>query len=210
MRVLGFALAVLISTLIFSCKSEKREGLEIFGPKTVDAKGDTVYHRVGEFSFVNHLGDTVARDQYENQVYIANFFFATCPEICPKMQHQMLRVQEAYKKTNKIKLISHTVNPEKDTVEVLAQYALDLGVVDSTWNLVTGDKKEIYDLARFGYFVTTLEGDGGPTDFIHSDKFVLIDTKGRIRGYYIGLDSLEVDRLIVDIWELIKSEKRKI
>ena len=203
-------LCVCVAIALASCgEGTKNRDLSIWGPKGLDEAGDTVYHSVGDFKFINHKGESIVRNDFNNQVYVANFFFATCPEICPKMQNQMRRVQEAYKNTDKLRLISHTVNPVQDTVEALAAYAEELDIYDR-WDLVTGDKKEIYDLARQGYFVTTLDGDGGKSDFIHSDKLVLVDAQGRIRGYYIGLDSVAVDQLIVDIWKLIQPEKRKI
>ena len=203
-------MAVLVlASAIVGCKTEKNRSLSFWGPKSLDEKGDTIYHSVGDFSFTNHKGEEVVRADFNDQVYVANFFFATCPEICPKMQNQMRRVQEAYKTTDKLRLISHTVNPDQDSVPVLAEYAKDLDIYDR-WDLVTGKKKEIYDLARHNYFVTTLDGDAGKSDFIHSDKLVLVDSKGRIRGYYLGLDSAEVDQLILDIYKLIQPEKRKI
>lgn len=187
--------------------------LEIFGPKEVAATTtnnvpDTIYHKIGEFSLTDHYGRTITKNLVENKIYVADFFFATCKTICPKMSTQMERVQDKFKDDNDVLMISHTVNPENDSVSVLFDYAQKHHAIKDKWYFLTGDKKQIYDLARNSYFITAMKGNGGPDDFIHSEQFVLIDKEGRIRGFYDGTDRAEVNRLIEEI-EVLQWEYRK-
>lgn len=176
--------------------------------KVVDGKTvvDTVYHTIGDFKFVNQNGDTVTSKSLEGKIKIVDFFFVTCQTICPKMSTQMKRVQDKVKTIDDIVILSHTVNPENDSVPVLRQYATEYGAIDNKWHFLTGDKKEIYDIARKGYLVNALEGDGGPDDFIHTELFLLIDHKNRIRGMYDGTSKEAVDTLIDEIKVLVKQE----
>ena len=183
--------------------------LEIYGPRDLNSKGDTVYHTIPDFSFINQEGKTITQKDFEGKIYIADFFFATCPTICPKMSTQLQRVQKEFAAQRELKIISHTVNPEKDSVQALAQYAKQFMVNPRKWNLVTGNKKEIYDLARDGYYITALKGDGGPDDFIHSEKLVLVDKEKRIRGYYDGTNQASVDTLMDEIRVLLLEYKEK-
>ncbi|HEX5001241.1 MAG TPA: SCO family protein [Bacteroidia bacterium] len=175
--------------------------LEIFGPREAPAQvgGDTIYHTIGDFELVSHTGTPVVPAQFDGKILVTNFFFATCTTICPKMNMQMKRLQEKFKSDSLVALLSITVNPEHDSVPVLAAYAESYGAKYPQWTFATGDKKVIYDLARNGYFLTAMPGNGGPDDFIHSEKIVLIDKEKRIRGYYDGTDYLDVDRLAEDI-----------
>lgn len=189
------------------------KALPIFGEryaeeKAVDGKvvTDTVYHTIGNFSLLNQYGETITQDSLEDVVYVADFFFVDCPTICPKMSSQMSRIQEKFRMEPQVKFISHTVNPEADSVPVLARYAEDYKAIKGKWHLLTGDKKQIYDLARSGYLVNALEGDGGPDDFIHTELFVLIDKHKRIRGFYDGTSHFAVDTLMDEIKVLMKEE----
>jgi len=175
--------------------------LEIFGPREAPAQagGDTVYHTIGDFELVSQNGTPVVAEQFDGKILITDFFFATCTTICPKMNMQMKRMQEKFKSDSLVALLSITVNPEHDSVPVLAAYAESYGAEYPKWTIATGNKKVIYDLARNGYFLTAMPGNGGPDDFIHSEKIVLIDKEKRIRGYYDGTDYLDVDRLAEDI-----------
>lgn len=177
--------------------------LPYYGPREavtvmVDGKKktDTLYHKIPPFKFVNHLGDTVTEKDYEGRIYVADFFFVTCTSICPQMRDQMWRLQQKFWDKDSVLLISHTVNPEEDSIPVLARYAKDRGANDKKWNFVTGDKKQLYDLARTGYFLPVEEGDGSADDFIHSEKFILVDQQGHIRGIFDGTDQKDVDKLM--------------
>lgn len=205
--LLGILLVPSVSYLIISSGKNNYARLEIFGPREASSSGstDTIYHTVAPFKLSAHTGNEFSSEALRGKIYVTDFFFATCPTICPKMNMQMKRVQEAYKDDPEISLVSFTVNPEKDTVEALAAYAVEYGVIPGKWVFLTGDKKQIYDLARYSFFITAMKGDGGPDDFVHSEKIVLIDKDSRIRGYYDGTDYESVNLLIDEIkvlkWE---------
>ncbi|MAI27960.1 MAG: SCO family protein [Flavobacteriales bacterium] len=171
-------------------------------PKLVDESIQFVkkYHTIAPFTMINQNGQTITEKDYENKVYVADFFFTTCPSICPIMTKNMFSLQEKLKtKYPEVKLLSYSVTPEIDTIEQLKRYAVENKVDDKIWNLVTGDKKEIYNLARKSYLVVQNDGNGGPHDMIHTENFVLIDKENRVRGYYDGTDINEMDRLIIEI-----------
>ncbi len=176
--------------------------------KVIDGKTvvDTVYHTIGDFEFTNQNGEIVSSKSLEGKIKIVDFFFVDCQTICPKMSTQMQRVQEKVKTVNEIVILSHTVNPEADSVSVLKRYATEYGAIDNKWHFLTGNKKDIYEIARKGYLVNALEGDGGPDDFIHTELFVLVDHKNRIRGLYDGTSKEAVDTLIDEIKVLMKQE----
>lgn len=181
--------------------------LEIFGPRVYESKNgktDTVYHTVQDFSFTNQDGRTVTQKDLDGSVYVTDFFFTTCHTICPVMSTQMERIYTKFKGNPEVKFLSHTVDPEIDTLEQLRSYALKHNADSKQWVFVTGDKKQLYDIARTGYFLDAQQGDGGPDDFIHTQNFALIDKDKRIRGYYNGIDSTEVDQLMEDIDLLLK------
>lgn len=160
---------------------------------------DTIWHTIPPFSFMAQTGKTVTEKDFRGKITVADFFFTNCQGICPKMSTQLTRVQKTFKDYPDVRLLSHTVDPERDDVATLKHYADMYGADSTKWFLVTGNKKKIYEQARYGYFVTATEGDGGPEDFIHTEKFILIDPQGVIRGYYDGTDSLAVDKLMGDI-----------
>ena len=200
---------VFIGLFLASCtNSTKKEEkapllLPTYGPKVAKAEGDTSYHTIGNFSFTNQYGETVSQKTTEGKIYIADFFFATCQNICPAMSSQLIRVQDAIKKDKDILIISHTVNPLHDTVEVLMDYAGKYKAMKDKWHFLTGNKKDINALAEKSYLVSA-QDDGTPEGFVHSEKFLLIDKQRRIRGVYDGTDSLQVDLLIKDITTLKK------
>ncbi len=165
------------------------------------------YHRIAPFKLVNQNGDTITEANYENKIYIADFFFTTCPSICPIMTENMVIIQKEILNDPDILLLSHSVTPEIDSVPQLKKYALEKEVIDSKWNLVTGDKKQIYELARKSYLVVKTDGDGGPYDMIHTENFVLVDQKKRIRGYYDGTKKVEIEKLLDDLATLKSSSK---
>jgi protein SCO1/2 len=154
---------------------------------------------VYDFSLTDQTGKTVTRKDFENSICVVDFFFTSCQGICPRMNNQMQRVYESFKGNRNVQFISHTVNPENDSVPVLAKYAADRHVDNSQWHFVTGEKTELYMLARKSYLISDTKGDGGKEDFVHSQNFALVDKTGHIRGLYDGLDSTEVNRLIVDM-----------
>lgn len=157
------------------------------------------YHTIPDFKLVNQNGDTITQADYKNKIYVADFFFTTCQSICPKLTGSMKRVQDATNNDDEIKLISHSVTPKIDSVAQLKRYAKKNGVNDTKWNLVTGPKKEIYNLARKSYCVAKSEGDGGQYDMIHTENIALIDREKRIRGFYDGTNPEEIDKLLDDI-----------
>ncbi|WP_343304575.1 SCO family protein [Chitinophaga niabensis] len=172
---------------------------------------DTVYHQIKDFTLTNQLGEQVHMKDSEGKIRIVSFFFTSCPQICPTLTTHLKMVQEAFKKNEElVQILSLSVDPERDTVKSLKKYADKYTIDPKNWWLLTGDKKEIYDLARHEFFVNALEGNGGPDDFIHTEKFVVIDKDRYIRGYYNGLDTNDVRRMVNDIAVLhIAKDKKK-
>lgn len=162
------------------------------------------YHRIADFSLTNQNGEKITQKNYENKIYIADFFFTTCPTICPIMTDNMTYLQEKLLKNKNILLASFSVTPDIDNVEVLKDYALEKGVLSYKWNLLTGNKKMIYDLARKSYLVVKNDGDGGKYDMIHTENFVLVDKEKRIRGFYDGTSKEEMEKLLNDV-EILKN-----
>ena len=175
-------------------------------PELVDStlQYKSKYHTIADFSFVNQNGDTITQKNYEGKIYVADFFFTTCGSICPKMTTNLEEVQKAVLNNPKVMLLSHTVFPEVDSIPVLKAYAVKHGVVDSKWNLVTGDKKEIYTMARKSYLAVKLGRPDQLYDMVHTENFVLVDQKRRVRGFYDGTNKEEVKRLLEDIDFLCK------
>ena len=157
------------------------------------------YHKIADFTFTNQNGKTITQNDYTDKIYVADFFFTTCQTICPIMTDHMVEIQKEILNDDEIMLLSHTVTPEIDTVAQLKRYAEKKGVNDKKWNLVTGDKKEIYKLARKSYLAVKDNGDGGPFDMIHTENFMLIDKKRQIRGFYDGTNAEDINRLLDDI-----------
>ena len=163
------------------------------------------YHKIADFKLVNQNGDTITNANYEDKIYVADFFFTTCMTICPIMTDHMVKIQERIKNDPDIFLLSHTVMPRIDTVAQLKRYAEEKGVIDSKWNLVTGNKKQIYDLARKSYLAAKSEGDGGKYDMVHTENFVLVDKDRQIRGFYDGTNAEAIEELMEDL-EILKRE----
>ena len=161
------------------------------------------YHTIGNFSLTNQNGKTITQDFYRDKIYVADFFFTTCPTICPIMTENMVYLQSQIANDKDVLLLSHSVTPDIDSVAQLKKYALEKGVIDKKWNLVTGDKKHIYELARKSYLAVKDDGDGGPFDMIHTENFILIDKERRIRGTYDGTNKEEMAKLLQDL-EVLK------
>jgi|SRR5690554_1373689 len=182
--------------------------LPIYGPKVL-AEGsttDTIYHTIPSFSFINQNGETVSSEEYKGKIYVADFFFVTCPTICPKMTTHMLELQKHFHDLKKFRLLSFTVNPEHDTQEVLKEYSEKVHSSDSLWNFLTGDRDEIYKLAFEGYFANAMEDEIAPGGFLHSSNLFLIDGQGRIRGIFDGTSTAETNDLKDAIKILYKEE----
>ncbi|NOR27493.1 MAG: SCO family protein [Lutibacter sp.] len=178
-------------------------------PKLVDESIKHVRrnHKVADFSLINQNGETITQQDYEDKIYVADFFFTRCMTICPIMTNNIGKLQEVFKNDDDIKFLSLSVTPEMDSIPILRAYADKKGVIDAKWNVTTGDKKHIYHLARKSYFTVLDEGDGGLQDFIHTENFVLVDKKQQIRGYYDGTNNEDIERLILDIKILQKEFK---
>lgn len=177
-------------------------------PELVDStvQYKSKYHTIADFSFVNQNGDTITQKNYEGKIYVADFFFTTCGSICPKMTTNLVDVQKAVLNNPKVMSLSHTVFPEVDSIPVLKAYAIKHGVVDSKWNLVTGDKKDIYTMARKSYLAVKLGRPDQLYDMVHTENFVLVDQKRRVRGFYDGTNKEEINRLLDDIDFLCKEQ----
>lgn len=188
---------------LFSCstneeKKEAKRKLPYYGEPDLDENGDTVYHQVGNFSLTNQEGETFSHNDLKGKVYVADFFFTSCPSICPKMTKNLQRVAKEMKAEEDFKIISFTVDPGNDTVEKLKEYATEHKIEAKQWNLLTGDKETIYELGVYGYLLSAQEDALAPGGFLHSGQFVLVDKEKRIRGVYEGTNPKEMDKLIED------------
>lgn len=203
--------------LVISCKIEEKVDKNItlpffnsaeFTPEWISESSSKYnkIHAISDFSLVNQDGKEITNKFYKGKIYVADFFFVSCPGICPILEKNMSKLQEKFKKDSDVLLLSHTVMPVKDSVSVLKRYAVDNDIDSKKWNLVTGDKKQIYNLARKAYFADEdFEKTQDENAFIHTENFVLIDKKGRIRGVYNGTLGLDTERLIRHI-EILKKE----
>ena len=200
------ALTSIVILALFYNALKPKEKLAIYQPSMVNyelvdstLQHKKKFHKIAPFSLINQNGLTVTEKDYMNKIYVADFFFTTCPSICPKMTENMGLIQENIKTDNQVLLLSFSVTPEIDSVQQLKRYAIQKGVIDSKWNLLTGDKKEIYELARKSYLAVKSNGDGGEHDMIHTENFILVDPEKRIRGFYDGTDTNAMDELLSDI-----------
>ena len=207
-------LSLLLISLLFSqCTpaEEKSKPLPKLGnwhvdEKTVDGKvvQDTVYHTIADFSFTNQEGETITNESVKGKVYVADFFFTTCPTICPIMKKEMIRVYEKFGDNPNFKILSHTIDPKHDTVEVLKDYAKKLGIENAkTWSFLTGEAEKIYELGQTSYITTAQEDQNEAGGFLHSGAFLLIDQEGHIRGVYDGTKTDQVDQLMQDIPKIL-------
>lgn len=198
-------LSAIILALFYSALKPKKM-LPIYNPSMVNPElvDSTVqyiskYHTISDFSFTNQNGKIITQKEYEGKIYVADFFFTTCGSICPKMTANLAEIQKAILNNPKVMLLSHTVFPETDSVSVLKKYAIKNRVIDSKWNLVTGDKKQIYTMARKSYLAVKLGKPNELYDMVHTENFVLVDSKRRVRGFYDGTNKEDIQRLIADI-----------
>ena len=209
---IAFAILSLIIIFIFYNILNVDKPLPIYQPANVNSEmvdstllDKRKYHTIADFNLINQNGNTITQDTYKNKIYIADFFFTTCQTICPIMTDHMFQIQKEILNDNEVLLLSHTVTPEIDSVEQLKRYALEKGIVDRKWNLVTGDKKQIYDLVRKSYLAVKSLGNGDQYDLIHTENFILIDKSRQIRGFYDGTKAEDIDRLLNDI-KILKKE----
>lgn len=211
-----FIAALIISCFFFSCTngndgeetgimtSSGLERLQVYYKlDSAGANGEALYHTIPEVELIAQDGKPFSTSSFKGKVSLTDFFFASCAGICPQMTSQLSRVQKAFPANPDFKIVSYTVDPDRDTAEFLQQYALRFKADTAQWKFVTGPKKSLYDLARYGYFLPVEPGNGDSEDFIHSDQLVLVDRKSHIRGYYNGTDSAAVDSLIADIKVLL-------
>lgn len=212
-RLLLFAAIAIAAILVGREFLKPSESLPVYHPGQLDPrlvdpglKDLRGEHRIGDFDLIDQFGGHLTLGDVEGKVIVADFFFVTCATICPKMSVQMARVQEAFKDEDGLMLLSHSVTPEMDSVPVLAEYAARHGADPARWRFLTGDRKQIYALARKSYFAAMDEGDGGPDDFVHTENFVLVDPRRRIRGFYDGTSAKDIDRLIADIPKLLTED----
>lgn len=208
--VVLFVLSVIIITIIYQIMKPV-EVLKVYQPADVSAElvDSTLqykkkYHTIADFSLTNQNGKTITQNDYKDKIYVADFFFTTCQTICPIMTDNMVKIQKELEGDTEVLLLSHTVTPEIDSVAQLKKYALEKGVNDAKWNLVTGDKKEIYDLARKSYLAAK-DVPFQENDLVHTENFVLIDKKKRIRGFYDGTNAEAIEKLLEDI-QILKRE----
>jgi len=212
---IGFFLLFSVVTIsLFYRVLTPKKTLPIYSPADVNPElvDSTVQyiqknHRIADFAFVNQNGKTITQKDYEGKIYVADFFFTTCGSICPKMTANMVEVQKAILNNPKVMLLSHSVTPEIDRVPILKKYALEKGVVDAKWNLVTGDRKAIYSMARKSYLAVKLGKPEELYDMVHTENFVLVDAHRRVRGFYDGTKKEDIAKLLEDIQWLCANEK---
>jgi protein SCO1/2 len=212
--IITFILFSIVTVSLFYNALKPQKTLPIYNPADVNPElvDSTVqfvakYHTIADFSFTNQNGKTITQKDYEGKIYVADFFFTTCGSICPIMTTNMIDVQKAFVNNPKVMMLSHTVTPEIDSVPVLKKYALEKGVIDSKWNLVTGDKKDIYRMARKSYLAVKLGKPEELYDMVHTENFVLVDAESRVRGFYDGTKKEDIQKLIEDIQWLLTEDK---
>lgn len=191
-----------LTFIIGACQPKK---LPILGEREF-INGDSVYHSIPDFTFVDQDSNVVTNKTYEGKIYVTDFFFTTCPTICPVMKTQMLRIYEKFKDNPEVGILSHTIDPRHDSVAVLKAYAKRLGVLGNFWHFVTGDRDKIYELGQKEYYVTAGEDSTAAGGIMHSGAFILVDKKRRVRGMYDGTQEKDVSRLMKDMDVLLKEE----
>ncbi|WP_320815934.1 SCO family protein [Flavobacterium sp.] len=198
-------ISLIIFIAIYTLLKPKKT-LPIFSPRDVNTElVDTTVqhigykHTIADFAFTNQNGKMITQKDYDGKIYVADFFFTTCPTICPKMTDNMVWLQNQIKSNSKVMLLSHSVTPDIDNVRVLKKYALEKGVDDTKWNLVTGNKKDIYYIARKSYLAVKTNSSVELYDMVHTENFILVDQKRRIRGFYDGTNLEDVKKLLEDI-----------
>ena len=211
MKITKFIVYCLLITVYCSC-SDSKEKLPILGNreaivKTINGKQitDTLYHQIPDFEFINQDSVKITQKDFAGKIYVADFFFTTCPTICPKMKTQMLRIFKKFKDNPKVAILSHTIDPRHDTPVVLKEFSKNLGIQNSMWTMVTGDKAKIYEIGQKSYMVSATDDPSQPGGIVHSGAFILVDKNRHIRGVYDGTEPEKVDKLMADM-EVLLSE----
>ena len=210
----GWQEVVLLLVLLSITACQSTDRLPILGNREAVIRNenglpvtDSVYHTIPDFAFVNQYGDTVTNRTLDGKIYVADFFFVTCPTICPKMKTQLKRVYDQFRGNNGVVLLSHTIDPARDSVAVLREFADNLGVKDRQWLFVTGDRDKIYEIGEKSYMVTAQADSTAPGGLIHSGAFILVDTQKHIRGIYDGTTVEGVDKLMRDMEKLLDEKQ---
>lgn len=204
---IGFYFSLLTGFLwLMGCKEEKRV-LPCIGIAQ-EINGKKIYPTVPDFSFINQDSQMITQNSFKDKIYIVDFFFTHCPTICPKVKAQMIRVYEKYKDDSRLMILSHSIDPVRDSVPRLKEYANQLGISSKTWHLVTGNKDEIYAIAD-DYFSVAKEDPTTPGGFDHSGRLILVDKEKHIRSFCDGTDPAEVDRFMEDIDILLAEQFQK-
>ncbi len=217
LRIVGSFGAILVAAIVVGYfMLRPSDALPVYHPNQIDprlvdpqVKGEKGEHHIRDFMLMDQHGEPFTLADVGDRIVVADFFFTTCATICPKMSTQLERVQAAYANEDRFLILSHSVTPEQDSVPVLAAYAQLHNADPKRWRFLTGDRKQIYRLARRSYFAAMDEGDGGPNDFVHTENFVLVDPQHRIRGFYDGTSTADVDRLIGDVAKLLEEDQEK-
>lgn len=212
MSLIKYFLLTLIGICFLSCNTRVKEELPIYNPSDfnpelvdINLQKKDKNHTVADFELINQNGIKITQEDYKEKIYVVDFIFTSCLGICPVMTNNMVELQKIYLNNAEIMFLSLSVTPDIDSIPVLRKYATDNGVIDSKWNITTGNKEHIYELARKSYFAVVEQGDGGLQDFIHTPNFILVDKKKQIRGVYDGTDSKEIKRLTNDLHILTSS-----
>ena len=205
-RIIG--IIAVIGFFVVACESKSSDKpLPIIGRLEI-VDGDTIHHTITDFEFINQDSQLVTNQELTEYIYISDFFFTSCPSICPIVKKQMLRIYDKYKSNSMVKLVSHTIDPKRDTADKLKRYAADLGVDTDKWVFLTGDKESLLDIAD-AYFVAAYEDPDAPGGFDHSGKIILVDTKRHVRSFAEGTDPKDVDRFLKDIDKLLREYDSK-
>lgn len=198
-----------LAYLLMTTGKNNFKKLPYLWPQSLDAKGDTIYQTIPPFSFTNQEGNTITEKDLEGKIYVAAFFFASCQGTCPKITTQLARVQERFKAVRDLRILSFTVDPDRDSVKALEEYGMKFMVKPGKWHLLTGEKNKLYELATKGFFANAGEGMEGTEEFIHTENVMLIDKERKVRGMYTGTDPKEIERLMDEITVLLTEYKGK-
>ena len=201
-KLIQLSKIVFIFLVVLGCQQEKK--LPFLGPKEIGKQGDTLYHKIPDFKFLNQDSLWISEKDMAGKIYVADFFFTTCPTICPKMKTQLLRIYDKFAEDDRVRILSHTIDPEYDGVHVLKEYAKKLNITSPRWNLLTGKKSDIYRLGEKSYMVTAQEDANEVGGFVHSGAFILVDQNRHVRGIYDGTKEEDVNHLIEDMTLLLK------
>jgi protein SCO1/2 len=201
-KLIQLSKIVFIFLVVLGCQQEKK--LPFLGPKEIGKQGDTLYHKIPDFKFLNQDSLWISEKNMAGKIYVADFFFTTCPTICPKMKTQLLRIYDKFAEDDRVRILSHTIDPEYDGVRVLKEYAKKLNITSPRWNLLTGKKSDIYRLGEKSYMVTAQEDANEVGGFVHSGAFILVDQNRHVRGIYDGTKEEDVNHLIEDMTLLLK------